>query len=299
MQWSKGAFVLLGPAYAAMDPLAEHAPLWLGAAAAFVAFGLAASGCYVVNDIMDREADRAHPRKMHRPIASGRIAPSTALVYAAVLLLAAAAVIALAAPLTGSASVASWLGAVVALYATNVTAYSLVIKRIVMLDVVSLALGFVLRVVGGCVAAGVEPSSWMLNCIFFISMFLAFGKRLGERRTLRDNATAARGVQEFYTTELLRMAVVVTAVASLVTYAGYVQAHASLYPDGLYVHWLTLLPATYGLLRCIVVLERGQYDDPTELAIRDRPLQGALLVFALLTVALMLVTQNGWPISPA
>src|SRR5690606_16191438 len=119
-------------------------------------------------------------------------------------------------------------------------------------DVISLASGFVLRVLGGCAAAMVVPSSWLLNCIFFLSMFLAFGKRLGERRTLGADAAAARGVQSVYTDDLLRMSVVVTAVATLITYAGYVQAHEEDYRRGFNLLWLTMLPATYGLLRCIV-----------------------------------------------
>jgi 4-hydroxybenzoate polyprenyltransferase len=194
----------------------------------------------------------------------------------------------------GPAGAALWLGVAVAAYILNVTLYSMGLKKAVILDVISLAAGFVLRVVGGCAAAGVEPSSWLLNCTFFVSMFLAFGKRLGERRTMGGEAAAVRGVQTAYTDELLRMTVVVTGVASLLTYAGYVQAHADrfrflAYPGdgaaegsgfGLNLLWLTVLPATYALLRCIVLIERGDYDDPTELASRDRPFQAAAALFA-------------------
>ena len=181
-----------------------------------------------------------------------------------------------------------WLAACIALYILNTTLYSIRFKHAVVLDVISLAAGFVLRVLGGCAAVGVPPSPMLLNVTFFLSMFLAFGKRLGERRTMGDGAASARAVQTAYTDELLRMAVVVTGVATLITYAGYVQDQGTKYEYGFNLLWLTMLPATYGLLRCIVLLERGRYDDPTELASQDRPLQAAALVFALITAAVML-----------
>jgi len=127
--------------------------------------------------------------------------------------------------------------------------------------------------------------------------------RLGERRTLGDNATAARAVQGVYTDELLRMMVVVTAVAMLLTYAGYVQDNESRFvwilgdralgtrdtPNlGINLLWLTMLPATYAVLRSIVLLERGEYDDPTELATKDRDFQIAAGIFAVVTAGLVL-----------
>jgi 4-hydroxybenzoate polyprenyltransferase len=157
-------------------------------------------------------------------------------------------------------------------------------KHVVVLDVISLAAGFVLRVLGGCAATAVVPSSFLLNVTFFVAMFLAFGKRLGERRTMGDDAAAARAVHGTYTDELLRMAVVVTGVATLVTYATYIEKQdAALFAGRFNLLWLTMVPATYGLMRCIVLLERGDYDDPTEIAARDRAVQAAVILFAALT----------------
>jgi len=292
-QWAKGVFVAVGPVYG-WSHLADRPGQSVQAVAgAILAFGFASSACYVVNDVLDREADRAHPRKRSRPIASGRVSVSAAVWFALALAAAAGASMLL---VPGAQRV--WLGLSVAAYAANVTAYSVRLKHVVMLDVISLACGFVLRVLGGCAAAGVEPSSWLLNCTFFVSMFLAFGKRLGERRTLGDEAGTARGVQAAYTPELLRMAVVVTAVASLVTYAGYVQAQGEAYTRGFNLLWLTVLPATYGLLRCIVLVERGEYDDPTELAWRDLPFQAAAGSFVILTLALVALVRQAGPGGP-
>ncbi|MFG0284190.1 MAG: UbiA prenyltransferase family protein [Phycisphaerales bacterium JB039] len=300
-QWAKGAFVVVGPLYGG----AWHTPAhMLAIGGAVLAMSLASSGCYVMNDIRDREVDAQHPRKRLRPIASGRIGVAQARIFAVALWLGAAGGVALAALGPGGLTSAGLLGVIAALYIANVTAYSEGMKRIAILDVISLALGFVLRVLAGCAVVLIEPSSWLLNVVFFLAMFLAFGKRLGERRTMGPRAAAARAVQSAYTDDLLRMAVVVTAVATLLTYAAYTQSQddrfrymigpAGAGPDAasgagfaMNLLWLTVLPATYGLLRCIVLLERGRYDDPTVLVTRDRPTQAAVALFGLLTAGLL------------
>lgn len=310
-QWSKGAFVFIGPVYGqALTSPSHIAPVVL----AFIAFALASSGCYIVNDYKDREADRLHPRKSRRPLAAGTVPATPALMLAITLIL-----LSLALPFasllvggqpmgTHHALLAPGLtAAAVALYTLNTMAYSLSLKHIVIADVISLSLGFVLRVVGGCAAVMVEPSTWLLNTTLFLAMFLAFGKRLGERRSLGQTAAAgARGVQAQYTDELLRMVVVVTAVACLITYAAYVTSApmlaalmqaagstptAAAMPRAFNPLWLTMLPATFGLLRAILLLEKGTYDDPTELALHDRPFQLAAALFALITLAVLAMAQ--------
>lgn len=297
-QWGKGAFVLIGPIYGLA--LSEA---WLSVLGAFLAFGFASSGCYVVNDIADRKADALHPRKKRRPIASGRISPAQGRLFAVLLLAAAGG----ACFLVEEGAQRWWVLLFVGVYVLNVLAYSAFMKHVPILDVISLAAGFVLRVMAGCAAAGVAPSSWLLNSTFFLAMFLALGKRLAERRTMSDSSvdvSRVRGVHVHYTDDLLRMAVVMTAVGTLVTYAGYVEQQEALYgpaigsvasgesPWGFNLLWLTILPATFGLLRCIVLLEQGKYDDPTELAVRDRGVQIAGLVFALISVGLLLMEKS-------
>ncbi|MCC6971590.1 MAG: UbiA family prenyltransferase [Phycisphaerales bacterium] len=290
-QWSKSVFVLIGPLY---GYAAGQSIDWRSVTFAIVAFALASSGCYIINDIRDAEADRAHPRKRHRPIASGAVSPNAGMVFS-ILLFALAGV---AATFGVSPAVALPTCLWLVFYVLNVTFYSIGLKRVVVLDVISLASGFVLRVLAGCAAAGVEPSTWLLNSTLFVSMFLAFGKRLGERRTMGADVSAVRAVQSAYTDDLLRMVVVVTGVACLVTYAGYVQAQAERYTShifgawGFNLLWMTVLPATYGLLRCIVQVERGIYDDPTELASKDRPFQAAVAIFVALTLVAIWATQH-------
>lgn len=303
-QWIKGGFVLIGPAYGVAS-IAENvaggetswAATIAGAVGAFCAFGFVASSGYVLNDLKDREADRAHPRKCKRPIAAGRISPGAARVFAGALLILALAAVLLVPQADAAGQLFSprtLLGICIALYAANTAAYTLCFKSHPVLDVVSLALGFVLRVLGGCAAVAIEPSAWLLSCTFFVSMFLALGKRLGERRTLGVDAAAARGVQALYTDDFLRMSVVVTGVATLLSYSDYVVAQSATYTFGFNLLWLTLLPATYALLRCIVQIERGIYDDPTELATKDRPFQIACALFGALTASLLVGMKLGW-----
>ncbi|MEQ8770331.1 MAG: UbiA prenyltransferase family protein [Phycisphaerales bacterium] len=293
-QWAKSAFVYIGPLYnLTQEPGREWWPVVWAATLAAIAFSLASSGCYVFNDLADAEVDRRHPRKKKRPIASGLIGPGLARVYGAGLLVAGAVPLFLL-----DRSVAPWVAAAVGAHVANVLLYSAYIKHRPIADVISLSMGFVLRVIGGCAAVAIVPTTWLLNVTFFLSMFLAFGKRLGERRSMgsAEAATGARKVQARYSDELLRMVVVVTAVATLLGYAGYVQTRDGAYQIvletgplagfGFNLLWLTMLPATYGLLRAMLLLEQGKYDDPTELAAKDRAFQLAAACFGGLTLAL-------------
>lgn len=307
-QWTKSAFVLIGPFYASVAPGGTDLPLnqvIIPALLAAAAFALASSGCYIINDYMDREADRAHPRKKHRPLAAGTVQPGTALAFAAVLWIAAAALC--VALIIFNAWAALWVGITTAAYVANVLLYSFDLKHRPIADVMSLSLGFVLRVIAGCLAIGVAPSTWLLNAVLFLSMFLAFGKRLGERRALqrlgsgaepinnRDLAELAakvRKVQARYSDQLLEMAVVTTAVATLLTYAAYIEAQQAVYTLGFNLLWPTILPATFAMLRAFLLLDKGLYDDPTELAMKDRSSQVAGTLFILFTLAAIIAIRQ-------
>ncbi len=287
-QWSKSVFVLLGPLYGIQDKPENIGGILAAAFVAAGAFALASSACYVVNDLMDAPRDRLHPRKRHRPIAAGEVSTPVALAYATVLGTLALVLVGVLAvlPLGVNSAILALAGLLIA-YVVNVTAYSMALKHKVIADVMCLSIGFVLRVLGGCAAAGVAPSTWLLNVTLFLSMFLAFGKRLGERRTMGQDAALTRGVQAIYSDDLLRLSASVSAVATLVTYAGYVQSRGQTHDIlGLLINvlWPTMLPATYALLRAIVQLERGRFDDPTELFLRDRAMQIAIVAFGALSV---------------
>jgi len=301
-QWSKSAFVLIGPLYALADRNIAGAEGLVGAFWAAAAFALVASSCYAFNDVRDAEQDRAHPRKRRRPVASGAVSPGAAIGFGSLLCATGFACL-----LGVKAEFRLWTGGVLATYLLMTAAYSLWLKKRVIADVIGLAMGFVLRVLGGCAAVGIGPTTWLLTVTFFLSMFLAFGKRLGERRTLGEAAGSARSVQDAYSDDTLRLAVMATGVVTLVTYAFYIINQDAKYTFhaapasaaraasgfGFNLMWLTILPATYALLRCVVLIEKGRYDDPTELATGDRPFQLAAASFVLLAGALMYAHAAG------
>lgn len=288
-QWSKSVFVAIGPFYWLTDNTPED--LWVFIAnvvMACVAFALASSGCYVFNDLADVEEDRNHPRKKKRPIASGVVPEGLAKWYG-LGLFAASGVLIAALP-----SENKWVaGGFLLAYIVNVMLYSARLKHIVIADVMSLSMGFVLRVIGGCAAISIAPTTWLLNVVLFLSMTLAFGKRLGERRSMTGDASTIRGVQSQYSDDLLRMAVVVTAVGTLLTYAGYVTTREADFAfHGFNLLWITVIPATYALLRAMLLLEHGRYDDPTELAVADRPFKVAAVVFGMVMFGLWLAERG-------
>lgn len=311
-QWSKGIFVLIGPLFAIADGKLQDMPrpeLALATGLTFFGFCLAASGCYVFNDIADVERDRAHPRKSRRPLACGQVPIGIAKVYG-IFLLVASLVCVLGIP----DELRIWVLGLIILYIINVMLYSSGLKHIVIVDVLILSSGFVIRVLGGCAAVGVAPSTWLLNATLFLSMFLAFGKRLGERRHMGSGeaAIAARDVQQHYTDQMLRMFAVVTGVATLLTYTGYVQSQELEYMYtfvtrqsgldtlgqgvqegfGMNLLWVTVAPATLALLRTITLLMRGRYDDPTDLALKDNMVRLAGLLFVASTVIVIWIHTN-------
>jgi decaprenyl-phosphate phosphoribosyltransferase len=303
-QWTKGIFVLIGPLFAIADGKLQDMPrseLALATGFTFLGFCLAASGCYVFNDLADVERDRTHPRKRFRPLASGQVPFGIGKVFGVLLLL-----VSILCTFALPPELRYWVMGLLVLYIINVMLYSSGLKHIVIVDVLCLSSGFVIRVLGGCAAVGVAPSTWLLNATLFLSMFLAFGKRLGERRHMGSDeaATAARDVQQHYTDQMLRMFVVVTGVATLLTYTGYVQSQeldymfnfasrqGSLDAFGMNLLWVTVAPATLALLRTITLLMRGRYDDPTELALHDNMVRLAGLIFVVSTVIVIWIHTN-------
>lgn len=216
-QWSKNVFVLAALAFAYGDERAGYEPE-LGdlvhTLAAFFAFCLASSAIYLVNDVMDVESDRVHPEKRFRPIAAGEIAVRTALGMSAVC---ATAALALAFLAGNSAGVL----AIVAAYMAMNLAYSLKLKHVLLVDAFCIAAGFLLRVVGGGLAAGAAISHWLLLCTLFLALFLALNKRRSEIVLLGDDKSAHRAILDQYTIGFLHQMTAVLAACTIICYAMY------------------------------------------------------------------------------
>lgn len=206
-QWPKNLLVLV-PLIFSHNLLAVE--ITVGFFMAFVAFCLASSSIYALNDVLDAEADRSHPKKQHRPVASGAVARPAALALSGGLLL-------LALGLAFGTQV--WLGAVIAAYWITHALYSSALKHVAILDVMLIGLGFVLRVVGGTTINEVPPSEWLLLAAFLLALFLACGKRRQELRNQGERAIASRPSLAQYEVRLLDRFLAVLAGSVAIVYA--------------------------------------------------------------------------------
>jgi 4-hydroxybenzoate polyprenyltransferase len=250
------------------------------ALAAAAAFSLVSSAVYALNDIVDRDTDRRSPARRNRPVASGEVTVAEAGGVAAACALAAA----------GLSLLLPWrVGAALAVYALLNLAYSFWLKRIVLIDVMAIAAGFMLRVVAGAAALGVAVTSWMMLTTFFVSLFLGFSKRRAEFVTA--GGRPARSVLSEYTAPLLDILIVMSVAITIVTYSLYViQAAAGRGNSaGLLVYTVPLV--VYGLLRYLyLVMKRGKGGDVAEVLMRDVPLIATVAVWGIAVVIVLVVS---------
>ncbi|MBN1344107.1 MAG: decaprenyl-phosphate phosphoribosyltransferase [Phycisphaerae bacterium] len=276
--WVKNVFVLAGLVFSQRATESEAILLSL---LAFAAFCLAASAAYVINDIRDREQDRLHPTKRHRPIASGAISPERGIILA-FLLLSGAIGLCLLLP-RGFAVV---LGAYLMLNA----AYTYWLKRRVIVDVIVIAIGFVLRAIAGGVAIGAGTSPWLVVCTFTLCMFIGFGKRQCEINTIGDSVEAAKHRKTLagYSPDLLNHLTSVTAGIAIVTFLLYVMDRGEPQPpfDKHYLI-LTLPLVVYAIFRYAMLIRSGRASGPVDIVLKDRPF--ILTVFLWVAAAVVVV----------
>lgn len=265
-QWTKNAVVAAAFFFAAGDrfqslPLAASAVRTVLAVAVFC---IVSSGIYVFNDLLDREADRAHPEKRFRPIAAGRIAPASAWVLCALLL-------------AGGLSAAACLGLA---YLYTVTAYVVIqfvytlwLKRVAMVDILIIASGFVLRAMAGAFALHVGISSWLLLCAFLLALFLAVCKRRHEKDQAGDNAASQRDVLSRYDSRLLDQLTAIIASATIVSYALYTLSPATVEKFGTSAMGFTIPFVIFGIFRYLDLVYRHRKGDrPEMILLTDWPL---------------------------
>jgi 4-hydroxybenzoate polyprenyltransferase len=230
---------------------------------AFAAFCLTSSAVYLLNDLRDRAHDRLHPVKRFRPLASGALHPAVA-IAALLVLLGSALLIGLA--------IRPQFAAVLGAYMVLNTGYSLGLKRVVILDVLLLAMGFVLRAVGGAVAIHVTASPWLFLCTLVLAVYVGLGKRRHELTLLQSEAHAHRPSLEGYSEQLLDLMMAITGGAAILAYALYTMADATVERFGGSQLILTVPFVLYGVFRYLVlVLKRQKDGDPATLLLTDPP----------------------------
>jgi 4-hydroxybenzoate polyprenyltransferase len=274
-QWVKNLFVFAGVIFSQQ----LLTPLVWTALGAFAIFCGLSGAIYLFNDVADADRDRLHPSKRLRPIASGALSRSTAIVFGALLLVGC---------LAAAFGIGASFGLVALGYGALLTAYSIWLKHIVILDVLTVSAGFVLRAVAGAVAVGAEISGWLLICTILIALFLALGKRRHEYRSLARDAAAHRPILAEYSEGFLDQMISVVTASTVTAYALYTMS-----PETIAKFHTRLLPLTlpfvlYGIFRYLYLLYRRDLGgSPSDLVVTDKALLFDALLWMLATLAII------------
>ena len=273
-QWTKNGFVFFALMFDKQLFLREP---FLRTLAGFALFCLASSAVYLINDIADVEADRKHPEKKHRPIASGKL-PLKAAWLAAILL------VAVALPLGYFLSPAQAI--ILAVYLAINILYSRWLKHIPILDVFIVSSGFVLRVAAGVALITVERfSPWLYMITTLFSLYIGFGKRRAEMSLLETGAGSHRKVLDGYTLPLLDQLITIVSGTTIVTYSLYTFTAPNL-PEN-HSMMLTIPFVVYGIFRYLQLIQTGHAAGaPDEVALKDRPLQVTVLLWIVSVIAI-------------
>ena len=269
-EWIKNA-VLFAALFYSKNLL--NAELLWKSVMAFVLFCVATSGVYLINDICDRDSDNKHPQKSGRPIASGALPVAVALPVAICLL---------AAAIIGAFLLSLPFGLVTFGYVVLNIAYSNWLKHMVILDVFSIAAGFVLRVVAGAVVINVEMSHWLLICTMLLALFLGFSKRRYELVVLANDATLHRRVLAEYNPTFLDMMIGIVTSATVIGYALYTISNETIQRFHTDQLLLTVPFVLYGIFRYLyLVYHKNHGGDPSRALLTDVPLLANIVLWGL------------------
>ena len=260
-QWIKNFFVFTALLFSKnlLNPSKD-----IEAIIGFVIFCMVTGCAYMVNDLVDLEKDKLHPVKSRRPLASGKLKKETAVKIIVLVCLA-------------SLSFAFYMnilfGFIVLAYFLLNIGYSIYLKNIVIIDVVSIAAGFVLRVLGGAVIISVVASQWLILCTILLSLFLGFSKRRHELILLEDSATSHRRVLEHYSPYFLDQMIAVVTASTLICYALYTMSRDTVEKLGTSKLIYTIPFVLYGIFRYLyLVHQKEEGGSPTEIMFTDKPM---------------------------
>jgi decaprenyl-phosphate phosphoribosyltransferase len=292
-QWVKNVFVLAPMVFhkdvfvnTAVGPTLNLTVTGRALAATFV-FCLLAGAVYTINDLVDVEADRVHPVKRLRPIASGAVPANLARLMAAGLVVVS---------LGGAYALSPWLALVAGIYFAENLAYSFKLKNVAFLDVGLIAFGFVLRVLAGGIATDVHVSGYMLACTALLSLFLGFGKRRHELAS--EHAGKQRAALKAYTPASLNMALGITGTATVCTYVAYTLDPATKAFFNTSYLWLTTPFTVLGIVRFLLIVNgkagRGlKAESPTQEMLRDVPMVLTVVLWVIVVVVVVYQLRPG------
>ncbi len=277
-QWTKNGFVLAGVVFAQKAFVVSSAA---SALLAFLAFCALSGAVYAANDVLDVEEDRKHPIKRRRPVASGEVSARSAMVFAAVLVVAGLAL---------GFAVDLGVGLAGVAYLALQVVYTLVLKHTAILDVMSISTGFVIRALAGVAAVGSPISPWLIVCTALLTLFLGFSKRRHEIASLGDAATIHRKNLRDYSVPLLDEMMNIMISATIIAYVLY-----TFFEYDNYYMMLSIPFVVYGVFRYMLLVHRNGGGNPDTLLLRDRPLQIALLLWLVVvgTIIYVIPLWNG------
>jgi 4-hydroxybenzoate polyprenyltransferase len=286
-QWIKNTWVLAAIAF-------SEARLWtridkiLLVLAAFVLFCLAAGAIYLINDVADIEKDRVHPKKRTRPLASGRLRPGVAIATAIVLMLIVLPGAYLLDRVDGAGSPFDLPAVLLAYMVIQGVLYSFLLKHIVIIDIFTIAAGFLLRAVAGAVAIDIPISAWLLTCMGLLALFLGLGKRRAELVLLEGGATEHRRILDDYSVPMLDQMIAIVTAATIIAYTLFTTTAASL-PHTPYPIMMVTVPfVVYGIFRYIYLIhQHGGGGSPEELLLKDKPLAIDVALYGLVVLAVL------------
>ena len=278
--WTKNVFVfaalifgkkLIGPSDEVFSAVAS-------AIGGFFCFSLAASAIYIFNDIIDQETDTLHPEKSKRPIAAGTVTVGSA---------EAVSVLCAVAAILGSYLLVSKFVIIILIYIGLMILYSLLLKRMMILDCVTISIGFCLRAIAGAVVVGVFISPWLIICTFALCLFLAFSKRRSEIAQLREDSESFRKTLAGYTPELLAHMLDVTSGLAIVCFLLYAMDKRTLDIFGTNNLVYTTPLVLYCVFRFSALIQTGKYSGPVQLILSDRPFQLGFVLWILSCIGII------------
>lgn len=268
-QWYKNLVIFIGIVFS-LNLLNFN--LWINAISAFAIFCALSGSIYVINDILDVEKDKNHPKKRQRPIASGKLNINYAIF----------SVIVLVAVSFGISYLINLPFLITALtFFILLLIYSLFLKHVIIVDILVISTGFVLRAIAGCLAVGVLVSPWLIICAFLLALFLGIGKRRHELVLLGDNAVSHRKILDGYSTEMLDQMINITTSALIMSYSLY-----TFFTGKIFI-MLTIPFAFYGLFRYIYLVHAEDFGGEPEMLFKDKGMLLSITLWVLLVILVL------------
>lgn len=276
-QWYKNLVIFIGIVFS-INLLNFN--LWVDVLSAFAIFCILSGSIYVLNDILDIDKDKKHPKKCKRPLASGKLKSSQALLFSIILIIGC---------LYGAYLLNLQFLIISIVFFSLMVIYSFFLKEIIIVDIMVISVGFVLRAMAGAVAIGVLVSPWLIICAFLLALLLALGKRRHELVILKDNAKEHRKILNDYSTDMLDQMINITTASLVMSYSLY-----TFFVGKIYI-MITIPFAFYGIFRYIYLVHSKNMGGEPELLFKDKGMVLSMILWVILVIIVLysgLITLN-------